>query len=341
MVLCFNDNKKNVQEVYDDVLVARVGFFAKIASQALSFSYLFKLRKTIIQFKPDIIHFHAPNPLVSIYLLWLIKRKTKLILHWHSDIVDQKKLYFFYQSIEKRILKRADKIVATSENYSRYSLPLLSYLSKVTIVPNMIDEDKLMLQKSDEIVLESLEKQYEGEKLILFIGRMVPYKGVDYLIDAADKLKGKYKIILIGGGPLEETLKQKAKTNSNILFLGKVSNQALRVYLNLCDIFAFPSITKNEAFGVALAEALYCGLPAVCFDIQGSGVSWVNQNEVTGFVVENKNVNKFAEALDKLLEDDGKRKEMGENATLWASKNFLKKEAVEKVTDVYNNLNWE
>ena len=88
-----------------------------------------------------------------------------------------------------------------------------------------------------------------------------------------------------------------ANNDSKVKFLGKLTNDDLKSYLLACDIFCFPSIAKNEAFGIGLAEAMYFGKPAVTFTIPGSGVNYVNIDRVTGLEVENSNVNQYAKAL--------------------------------------------
>jgi glycosyltransferase involved in cell wall biosynthesis len=337
-VICFNDLHKTQVDLVENIPVTRVGYLKKISSQAISLSYFFELQKKVKTFNPDIIHFHTPNPLVSLYLLKIIPPKTKFVVHWHSDIIDQKQLYRFYTPIEQMLLKRANSIIATSENYLRYSVPLSKENTKVIVVPNMIDSQKVDKRIGDDVNIKKIRNYYNPAKLILFIGRLVPYKGLEYLIKASNKLAGNYKILLIGGGPLESKLKQMAQSNKNILFMGRVSDDDLRLFLHSSDIFVFPSITKNEAFGIALAEALYCGLPAVCFDIKGSGVSWVNQNDKTGYVVENKNITQLAYFLNVLIKDDSIRLEMSKQATLWAKNNFLKHEAVIKIHEIYESL---
>jgi glycosyltransferase involved in cell wall biosynthesis len=338
-VLCFNDSSKKQVDCFEDVNITRIGYLKKISSQAISFSYFYELKKKIETFVPDIIHFHAPNPLVSLYLLLLIKRNTRLVIHWHSDIVDQKQLYRFYAPIERKLLKRAQAIIATSENYLTFSLPLRKFASKCVVVANMIDAEKLALRKGEEVVVKKIKNTYKDSKLILFIGRIVPYKGIEYLIKAAKEIRGNYKILLVGKGPLENEMKRMAQDNSNIIFLGRVSDVDLRIYLHASDIFAFPSVTKNEAFGIALAEALYCGLPAVCFNVEGSGVPWVNQDNRTGFVVENRNTKQLAKAMNTLIQNDSLRTKMSEEAKLWARENFSRKDAAIRVSEIYESLN--
>ena len=79
--------------------------------------YFFVLKKVIKDFKPDVIHIHLPNPLIATYLLFA-RPKCKITLHWHSDIIRQKRLKQFYAPFEKALLKKASKIVATTQVYA-------------------------------------------------------------------------------------------------------------------------------------------------------------------------------------------------------------------------------
>ena len=79
----------------------------------------------------------------------------------------------------------------------------------------------------------------------------------------------RFRVIIAGKGELTESLKAKAKNDQKIEFIGLISDFEKRAYLHACDIFCFPSITKNEAFGIALAEGMYFGKPAVTFTIAG------------------------------------------------------------------------
>ena len=89
-----------------------------------------------------------------------------------------------------------------------------------------------------------------------------------------------------------------------------------------CDVFCFPSITKNEAFGLALAEGMYFGHPAVTFTIEGSGVNYVNLDGVTGIECPNGDSRAFADALKKLSDDEELRARLGEAARQRVIDNF-------------------
>ena len=93
--------------------------------------------------------------------------------------------------------------------------------------------------------------------------------------------------------------------------------------IRACDIYCFPSITKNEAFGLALADAMYYEKPAVTFTIPGSGVNYVSLDGVTGIEVENRNVEKYAEALKKLSTDKELRDQYGKAGKKRVIENFL------------------
>ena len=92
-----------------------------------------------------------------------------------------------------------------------------------------------------------------------------------------------------------------------------MSDEELNSYHYAASVFAIPSITKNEAFGVALAEAMYCGTLAVTFTIPGSGVNWVSLNGETGIEVPNGDDEAYAKAIDALLGDKELSKRYAEN----------------------------
>jgi glycosyltransferase len=132
----------------------------------------------------------------------------------------------------------------------------------------------------------------------------------------------------------------KKRNSARIHFVGRLSEDDLRCYLYAASVFAFPSVTKNEAFGVALAEAMYCYTPAVTFTIEGSGVNWVNLNGITGIEVSQKgNLNQvYAEALDKLVRDTSLQKEYSRAAHKRVAENFLIGHMVDAMEKVYQEL---
>lgn len=150
-VVCFNKNRNDEIDEVDGVRVYRVGVWMTIARQALSLSYFTMLRKAIKEFKPDVIQFHWANPFPAAVLLTMIPKDVKLIVHWHMDIIKQKKIYPLIKPIETSLLKRADIIVVTSPQYRDNSKPLQLYKSKIRIVQNAINQefyDKVIADES-------------------------------------------------------------------------------------------------------------------------------------------------------------------------------------------------
>lgn len=312
-VLSFNNQDVSCEEDIENIPVIRSSLKGMLASQPLSFSYLRELRRYIRLFNPDVIHFHYPNPLGAFYLLLSIRKQNKLIVHWHSDIVAQKFMHPCIKPIEGRLLNRADVIIATNPDYANASRNLLHFKEKVVIIPCSIDETQLELRPREEERVQTIKKKYGGKPIIFFLGRHVEYKGIKYLLEAERFVQQDCVFLIAGQGPLTAQLK-KQYHSSRIHWLGRISEEEKRYYYHATSIFAFPSITRNEAFGIVLAEAMYCRCPTVTFTIEGSGVNWVSLNGVTGIEVTNSNSQAYAQAIDKLLQDDTLRYEMGVNA---------------------------
>ncbi len=153
--------------------------------------------------------------------------------------------------------------------------------------------------------------------------RHVPYKGLKHLIEASKLCDDKIHFIVAGKGELTEQLKEQAKNDKKVEFIGKISDSEWRSYLCACDIFCFPSVTRNEAFGLALAEGMYYGKPVVTFTIPSSGVNYVNLDGVTGIECPNMDSKAYADAIIKLSNDDNMREKYGEQAMAYIKSNFL------------------
>lgn len=334
-IICFNHEKGTIYNI-NGADVLRIGTTFTIASQPISISYRSKLQNIIDSYKPDFIHLHLPNPLVASYVLTLHLHGAKIITHWHADILGQQYFYPFFKPIEKRILEKSYKIIATSQIYMNHSIPLKKFLNKTFILPNTINETKLKLFEGEQVEIEKIKEKYHQKKIVFFVGRHVFYKGIEYLIESEKLITEDCIIVIAGTGDLTASLKEKAGKSPRIKFIGRLSNNELKYYLHAAEVFAFPSHNRSEAFGVALAEALYCGLPAVSFNIEGSGALWVNKDEYTGLVVENKNVAAFAAALSRILASEQLRAEMSKAAKEWVKTNFLKDQIIPIMNEIYS-----
>lgn len=313
-VICFNDGRANLVSLDDNgVEIVRAGTFSKWLSQPVSFGFLLLLRRLMKTYRPDIVHLHVPNPFSSIMVLLTLRREMKLIVHWHSDIIEQRFSYLLFRPFEKLLLKRADRIFVTSPNYREHSSPLQGFFDKIAIIPNCISVSKMNIPADIETEVAKIKSKYAQKKMVFFMGRHVSYKGLGLLLESERYVTEDCVFLIAGSGPLTKELKAKANSE-RIVFVGEIKNEEIASYMMAASVLAFPSVTKNEAFGIVLAEAMYYRTPPVTFTIDGSGVNWVNVKDVTGLEVENGDVEAFGGAIDKILKDDALKVRLGENA---------------------------
>lgn len=337
-VICFNDKNEDKTDKVDGIEVIRCAVFKTIASQGLSTSFGRRLKSIADSFNPNIIIFHYPNPFVAHYLLKYIKPSTKLAIYWHLDIVKQKLLKHFFTGQNKRLVERADVLIATSPTYVEGSPWLSSAKDKCRVVPNCINVERLKPSPEAEVKATEIREANKDKIICLAVGRHTEYKGFKYLIQAAHLLDDSFQIYITGKGEETENLKAEAGDDKKIHFLGLVDDVELKGYLTAMDIFCFPSITKNEAFGLALAEGMYYGKPAVTFTIHGSGVNYVCLNNVDGIEVPNRDVNAYAEALKKLANNPELREQMGTAGKKRVEENFLNTQFKNNILKVIQGL---
>ncbi len=347
-VICLNEDaeignmvckrSETVHDTVEGVEVIRCGSFAKIASQLVSFTYMSELKKVMNSYAPDVVIFHYPNPFLAQFLLSYKKRKFKLAVYWHLDITKQKILGKLFHVQNLQMLNRADKVIATSPNYIDGSKHLSMFKDKTIVIPNSANLKKNAVTDNVKVRAEQIKKEYPDKIICFGLGRHVPYKGFTYLIQASKYLDDRFVILIGGKGPLSDSLKEEAAGYEKIKFLGRISDEDVVAYNMASDIFCFPSITKNEAFGIALAEGMYFGKPAVTFTIPGSGVNYVNLDGITGIECPNGDSKAYAEALIKLADNPNLRKQYGENGHKRVAENFTSVQFDENVRNMIDNL---
>ncbi len=351
-VIVANNSVRNVHEEINGVRVTRLGRLVELFSTSFCFSLPFVLRRK----RPDIVHIHLPNPWAEL-CYFLAGCPGKLVVSFHSDIIRQKKLLFFHKPLHKAFLKKAEKILVATPRHAKFS-PFLSTLpeDKIEVVHYGIDVNKIRdfdKETSEKIIRKT------GTPLVLFVGSLVYYKGLEVLLQSAKILNEKSPIpplekgdgkppghtpgthfLLIGTGPLENKLKAMAKELglvNRVHFFGKVDNKTLVAAYNACDIFCLPSTYRSEAFGIVQLEAFAAGKPVISTDLK-SGVPYVNIDSETGYIVPPNNPEKLAEAVEKLLESEEKRKDFGEAAIKRVKTEFSADKMAAETLKVYNNL---
>ena len=337
IVVCFSNDKEYHEDDIRGVKVYRMPVNFSFMSQDVSFRYYSILKRLIVDYKPEFVHLHCPNPFVYPLVVRAINNETKLILHWHSDILSKGIMYTMIKPFEDMALKRANIIISTSPQYIPSSKPLAKYIEKVRVAQNGLIEENLKKRDSDISRIERIKKKYGHKKIVFFVGRHIPYKGIDILIKADKYIKNDCVILIGGKGPLDDYLKS-IPCSDRVKFLGRLSDDDMRCHYHAADVFAFPSNTKAEAFGIALAEAMYCECAPVSCTIEGSGVNWVSIKNKTGIEVPINDEKAFAEAIDTLLSDDALRLKYTKEAKQRILNNFTTEKAVAVMANIYKDL---
>ncbi|MBZ9894927.1 glycosyltransferase [Mesorhizobium sp. BR1-1-6] len=247
--------------------------------------------------KADLIHYHFPWPFMDM-VHFQSRHGKPTIVTYHSDIVKQRLLLPLYRPLMLRFLRDVDAIVATSPNYLKSSPVLRGLEGKSTIIPIGIDEtDYPTPTEADNRWCQAAV----AEPFVLFVGVLRYYKGLDVLVQAADRVR--CKIVIAGSGPIEERLKLQAKTlrRNNVIFLGEVAERHKMALLHNCLGFVFPSNQRSEAYGLSLVEAAMCGKPMISCEI-GTGTSYVNKAGETGLVVPPSDPACLAEAINQVVD---------------------------------------
>lgn len=333
--LCFSQLSKTKTEYRPTGKVIRSGTLFTFASMPVSFSYFYHFKK--IRNSYDIIHLHHPNP-VGVICLLLFKCKGKVIIHWHSDILNKGLFYKLFAPFERALLKKADKIVCTSPIYITGSPVLKNFIIKCTFIPSAFTEASLAF---DALQVNLIKEKYNGKKIIFTLGRHVGYKGFNYLIKAAKYLSNDAVVLIGGTGPLysfHEKLIKDLQLEDKVFLLGRIENENLGSYYKACEVFCLPSCHKSEAFGLVMIEAMCFSKPVVATKIPQSGVSWVNQNEVTGLNAENENPISLAEKISVLLNNESLAAEYGRNGNNRYKEFFTEKKLRASFATLYRSL---
>jgi len=280
----------------------------------------------------DVIHIHHPDPMASL-ALFLSGYKGKVVLHWHADILKQKNLLKLYKPLQDWLIRRANIIVGTTPVYVDHS----PFLERVKRKIDYIPIGTLPLQYDKEKVA-AIRARFGNRFLIFSLGRLVEYKGYEYLIRSALFLNDSYHIIIGGKGPLEADLRNlitELKVEDRVTLLGYVDDEEVGNYFQAADIFCLSSIWKTEAFAIVQVEAMSCGKPVVCSYIPGSGVTWVNRNGVSGLVVDQRNPRALAEAFQKIFTDRSLHDELATGSKKRYETFFTRENMVQKCLEIY------
>lgn len=331
-VLVSNTSRRTVRERVGGVEVIRSGRWGRFLSTSLSPSFAGWFKKL----PADIVSVQHPDPLAAISYL-LARPFGKLVVIYQSDIIKQKLARFLYRPILLKFLRRADAIIVSSPRYLESSSILKNFKEKCVIVPIGIDASAYDLPPGLSGKVEEI-RRIHGDRIVLFIGRLALYKGIEYLLKAMKGVRG--KLLVVGKGARFSSLIMMAASHhleEKVFFMNEVSRDDLLAYLHACSVFCLPSITRNEAYGIVQLEAMACARPVVSTRLE-TGVDYINQDGVTGVVVPPRNAPALEEALNRLLDQPGLSTRLGRRGRERVEREFTKEGMAEKTFSLYRDL---
>ena len=304
--LVLNKANRTIDETLHDVPVRRVASIATLGSVSLAPMLPLWLSRA----DADVIVLHEPNPMAL--LAYAIARpRVPLVIWFHCEVIRPKLQYkLFYEPLLEFALRRAVRIVVASPPMVNLP-PLAPYQHKCTVIPFGLERARYRLSGMTATRVQAIRANVRSP-IVLFVGRLVPYKGVDVLLDAVKGLDA--TTVIVGDGPCRVSLMAKAVDSGlgdRVRFMGDISDAELLAWYHACDVFVLPSVTRQEAFGMVQLEAMLCGHPVVSTELQ-TGTSWVNQHERTGIVVKPNHVSELRSALERLCGDRELRDQFGD-----------------------------
>ena len=333
-VLSANTKFKTETEYRNGYKIIRAASFGKVLSSvhlAIAIPWWWK------KIRADIVHFHFPSPVAELYCLALWPRRQPLVVSYHADIVGYKKALFFYNFFLRKFLERADRIIISSSAILEHSPFLDKFRDKCVIIPYGIDIDKFRLTEQVKEATKIIRDRFYGP-IILFVGRLVAYKGLDYLIPAMKDIAA--TLLVVGKGNQEAVLKKLAKNlgvSKKVFFIGEVQDKDLPAYYHACDVFVLPSVNNKEEFGLVQLEAHTCAKPVVSTTLP-TAVPFVNLDGITGITISPRSSKELVVAVNKLLGDEGLRIRLGKQAQDRAESQFNREIMAKKVLDVYREV---
>ena len=364
VVISPHDNGFAISERWDGIRIIRFPYFFPLKYQRLCYGAgipqnvkrnliakiqipLFIISEIIFslwvikKLKMDIIHAHwsLPQGLTGLICKNVLKVACVTTLHG-SDIHGLR--YPILKSLNAKIIKNSDICTANSGATAEMAGDFFK-AGKIEIVPMGVDPDFFSRPGNAGALRMRGEND---ERIILYVGRFIDLKGVDYLIRALPGVLEKYpktKCLLVGSGPMKDgliSLSKRLNLENKVIFKDKVSQEKLINIYSTANIFILPSIInkkkQTEGLGVVLLEAMACGIPVVGSNV--GGIPDIIKDGETGLLTRQKDPDDIAEKVIKLLSDEKLRDKVVENGLNLVRQNFSWEIISDKFLKIYHDV---
>ena len=294
------DLKNNNMKEYKGTKIITIPTINKKGIDALLYSFFASLKASFKKY--DVLHYHAEGSCTMLWIPHILKKKIVVTIHG-LDWQRSKWGGFASKYIkfgEKMAVKYADEIIVLSKGVQEYFKE--TYGRDTTFIPNGVNKPTI---REPEIIKEKYG--LSKDKYILFLARIVPEKGLDYLIEAYNNLNTDKKLVIAGGASHTnsylDTIKEKANKNKNIILTGFVQGKELDELYSNCYIYCLPS--DVEGMPISLLEAMSYGKNCVVSNIEEN--TQVVENMATTF--EKSNSEDLTKKLIDVLEGKNRKTE--------------------------------
>jgi len=294
----------------------------------------------------DVVHAHGHFHISSSLTVFSnVFARRPIVLTSHGAILGYRGLrraieVVFDRTVGKWTLRSVDRVIALSASQAHILEGLGAKPDRVAVIPGWVELDQVDL-RADVRIFRS--KYNLGDKrLVLFVGRLLPIKGLMYLIEARKHTETRPAIVIIGGeapgySGTKRSLEQKVQQlglERDVFFLGTFAKGDLGAAYGAADLFVLPSL--GEGLPLALLEAMAYGKCVLATNVPGSRD--VVKDGWNGLLVEPRNPVELAQKIDYLLRDDTRRERLGKQARQDIEQNYSSDVILNKILDVYREL---
>jgi len=336
------------EEISEGVVVKRLW----TPFSLFNFPFMPTLTYRVLREEVDVFHGHINAPMtVESGALGSLFSGVPFVVTYHADLIPEDigiesmalrgLIYDLYEKFVKRFdVAVAGRILATTPLYAETSEFLRDYLDKVSIVPNGVDLERFRPNHDVSSIRSRLG--FDRERIVFFAGRLIPYKGLEYLLAAFSevcKAREDVRLVLLGAGPLLDDLQRQVYSiglKDKVRFLGAVSEDNLPHFFATSDVVVVPSRSRSEGFSISALQAMASGKPVVATRV--GGVPDVVIDEETGIIVEPRNTEQLSSAILRFLNDPDLAAQMGRAGRRRAERYFGWRRVAELVEKVYKDL---
>jgi rhamnosyl/mannosyltransferase len=325
-VLTGSHSRELIRDDDDGVPVVRAPELLRVSTAPIAPSW----HTWIKRLEPDVIHVHMPNPTGELAVL-TSRTKARVVASFHAEIVRSPMIGAGYRAFLPAFWRRADTVIVGSPPMLATAPELRPVRDRAVVVPYGIDVDAWSTRPP---LADEIRARYPGP-IVFFMGVLRHYKGVHVLVEAMRDVDA--TLLVAGDGPergeVDEAI-SRFGVASKVHMLGAPRNEDRVAYMHAADVFVLPAVSRAEAFGIVLLEAMAAGTPVISTDV-GTGTSWVNVDGETGYVVAARDARALARAITRLVGDPMGRAAMGRAALQRVREHFTLDEMLATFKKIY------